>query len=342
MTFSARRGRAARLSRVTGSIEDDAGVVREIAEFSALDAPEISHPIARGELARLRSAAADRSRSSSRFLYHSLVAFFPGILLPAIFVGAVFMARSLRLSPLFQIAMLVPSIVVGIGAIIVCTSRTQTWTLHHTIDLVRDALLRMGRCASCGYALEHPERDTGSIIRCAECGAAWNDRRVEDHRVPNAAPGRVRMVRAAIWASAACRTRRRDDRGRPFQQQSRLYLSPESQAVDKAERSMRGRTIGFAAIVLSGGAGTIAALTLIKSPLTSIVIVLALSIGFGVTAIRFLRRSERLLRARRLRYRICLACGGRLRRNGAYLECAACDGAWLRPRPKRALSAAAR
>lgn len=324
-----RRNKFANRARIVGP--DDEGIEREIASLSWGDVPDIRHPVAQGELARLRSAAATQAGS---FPWASLIV---GVLLPLTLVGGGSLAivlglRALGVPPILRVLALFPGVFAAVFAIIWINSLLQAARIGRVKSLVIDALLRMRRCAACGYPLDPSTARGQERVRCPECGAAWSLARLGAELVPAATRPSAGMARAALFLSALCRSRRVDDRGR------RYASNPLSH--DAAHSSTR-RSLGtllallpwlllLAASPVLCGAGTYLLLSRFGPTLGATLAVATVIVATAGVVVATVRRALRVSRTQQLRRRACLACDQRLRREGEMLVCTRCDGAWRR------------
>lgn len=310
---------------------DDTGVERAIATFESGDAPDLRHPVARGALARLRSEAATQ-RPGRLGIYTFITIIGITAISVGVPFGLIYAMRSFRLPP-WGLVGIAPVFMGMIFAFVALSSVMMGRGLGAGVHLIVTALLRMGRCAACGYPIDAIPADGDGKLRCPECGAGWRDDRIGREAVPSLKRSLAVFARSSIVSSAMCRTRQRDDRGRLFQAISLTHFGS-----DKVRRGMKRASLGarpwiaaLVATVVLCIACCIATLVYVKS------VAVAISVGgivvIGVVLVILLNtRVVQITRHRQLRSRICLACEQRLRREGDMLICTQCDGAWRRPK----------
>jgi hypothetical protein len=314
---------------------DATGAEVEIANFRAGDAPDLRHPVARGALARLRSRAASERRPGARAAAIALV-----IAMSTMFAmapaGVILLTRSLRLPPYMQFGLLFGGIALAIGSIGFVSTRLLRRSLGTGVELVVDAILRMGRCASCGYPLDAIPDGGDGVQRCPECGASWRSALIGREAVPSAEGQNATLARGTIVMSAMSRSRRRDDRGRPFEPLTFFHVADE-------ETRRRRRTIERAArpsVILA----VVTPITIVLACMGTLVLVAPgpvalvgiglLVAGGALSMFVLVARSARRTIYLELRRRMCPACYCRLRREDDMLVCTRCEGAWKRP-PRR-------
>ncbi|MDZ4828791.1 MAG: hypothetical protein SGJ09_01160 [Phycisphaerae bacterium] len=318
---------------------DDTGVEREIASFAAGDVPDLRHPVARGALARLRSTAATQRFGWPRAYNAVTIAVI--VVVCASGPALVFAwMRWFRLPPIWLFFTLIPALGATIFCLVALSSVMAGRALGAGVHLIATALLRMGRCASCGYPLDAIPADVDGILRCPECGAGWRGDRVGREAVPGVKPSLASFARSSIVLSAMCRTRQRDDRGRPFQAIAMTQLG-----ADSTQRAKRRVTLGawkwivaMVLTILACVALCVIALLFIKT-MAAVLPIFGLVVIGVLTLIAINARSERITRERQLRSRMCLACEQRLRSEGNMLVCTRCEGAWTRPLGRAATAA---
>lgn len=332
-TRAHRRNRFANRARIVAP--DDAGIERELAALSWGDVPDVRHPIARGELARLRSRAATGAEG---FPWLSL---FVGVLLPIVLVGGGSVAlilglRSLGYPPIVLVLALFPAVFAEVFAIIWVNSFLQARRIGRVKSLVIDALLRMRRCASCGYPLDPTSARGQALVRCAECGAAWALDRLGPELVPGAPRPSASTARAALFLSSLCRSRRIDDRGRRFAPDPMQHAATgQGHALDQRLgllMSLLPWLLLLAAAPVLCAVGTFLLLSRFGLSPGSVAAVVGAILAAGTIIVATVRHAARVSKVQQLRRRSCLACEQRLRREGELLVCRRCDGAWLRPK----------
>lgn len=285
-----------------------------------------------GALAWLRAEAAARSAGWPR------VAGFVGVVaMMAVFVPialSLLLARRAGLPP-YSIFLIIP---VGVLLMILAGSwivgALTARAIAPTADLVRDAILRMRRCPSCGYALGADASQEGEVV-CPECGAAWAARSLGRFGVAQAEAGEAMSIRQIIHAAAGHRSRRRDAAGRPY---GSILLAQRREPNQRWRdvlwaRARRAEWIGVASLVALFAGGVLAAFAAPGRGGAATALLTLPPLGF-IVFLLVLLRVRRMLDRVRLRVRRCLACESRLRPDGDRLRCDACAAVW--PRPERA------
>lgn len=323
------------LGRAVGAkipIRDDAGAERTLATFQRGETPVADHRVVAGALARLRSEAAPRSGGTVR-LAAVLITVVAALVVPGLVFGSITIWRLRALPPWALLGLLLSAVVSSVMVLGTVIPRIAARSLLSRADLVADALLRMRRCASCGYPLEADDRPGDGLVTCSECGATWRESRVGPEGAPSDPEASPTGFEGLLMASASCRSRRRDAAGRPWAEPPRL---PHSSLSLPGDRAVSRRTIGFVlGVALSAPAAVVLAVLGILawvrwSPWWTLAPVSGAAIAIlllGHLAGRIAGRTMRVL----LAYRRCPACRQRLRRDGALLRCDACDATWDRP-----------
>ncbi|MBL9147955.1 MAG: hypothetical protein JNM94_04605 [Phycisphaerae bacterium] len=314
---------------------DATGTEVEIATFRAGDVPDMRHPAARAALARLRSRAASERRPGARALSIMIVI---GMSIACAMAPAamIILTRSLRLPPYLTFIALFGGIAASIGCIGFLSTRLVRRSLGSAIELVVEAILAMGRCASCGYPMDAIPDDGDGVQRCPECGASWRSALIGREAVPSATGQGSALVRGTIVTSAMSRARRRDDRGRPFEPLTFFHVADEEAKRRRRpiERAARPSVLLAIATPTAIAVVCIGAL-LLFTPAPVVVVGMGLVVAAGTLALfALVGGSARRTIYLELRRRMCPACYCRLRREGDMLVCPRCDGAWKRP-PRR-------
>jgi hypothetical protein len=334
----ARRPLMSRAVRAGIPIVDDAGVERTLATFRSDPAPDLAHPATQGSLARLRSAASERASGPVlRWLIALIVT--SAVVMPAIILSAVFLVRTLRLPPWWIFVVLALAAGVAVGASLTILPRISARALAGRADLMADALLRMGRCAACGYPLAADAVPDDHIHRCSECGATWNDARLGKEVVPDGAPEYSTSFTSLLSMSAANRSQKRDDAGRRYAElprvsHTRLPKLPGDQAV---RRATMWPVMVFVIAIPLGVLTALSSLLIAKSTQSLALAIAVAAVALVMTPLLVFwstRTQIRLTRRVLLKRRCCLACRQRLVRQGEMLHCDACDATWKRPARK--------
>lgn len=316
-------------------VRDDAGTDRTIATFDHEEIPDLTSPVTAGSLARLRSAASGR-RGGRQQIAIVLTVLTAMTLVPGVIFGTVYLGRMTRQPPWSLGMLMILAVGASVAAMTFILPRIVARGSAGNADLLADALLRMRRCAACGYPIVGEIEPSGAPHTCSECGATWNAGRIGAVEVPNAPRSTRTAFLASLAFSAACRSRARDEAGRLFGEPPHLqHVNMSKLPGDDMMRRTLWLPIAMvvAGIVVAMFAILAGAIYLrIRIPpwafiaiLSSTFAVLPLAIIVGVR--RQVLRGRRIL----LRIRRCVACRQRLRREGPLLRCAACDATWRRP-----------
>ncbi|MFO0827935.1 MAG: hypothetical protein U0572_07260 [Phycisphaerales bacterium] len=306
---------------------------RDIATFACGDVPDVRDPAARGVLARIRSEAASRKLGSPRLYVARTVAtaivFGSGF--PMAFVLGM---RSLRVAPIVGLLIFIFALAGGGLVSVWLAMRAAGLSVGSALELVVAALLRMARCASCGYPIDASAADANGLVRCPECGAAWRADRIGRESVPPAPPASATMARSAIVSSALARTRRRDDRGRPWSDSSLPWSDggASTRWRDLVSRPLWPSMLLACGLIVGGLGLAIVILAQSAGAVSAVVAAAAIFLLLLAAGIVTLARAKRETIRRRLRIRSCLACACRLRRDGDFLVCTRCDAAWRHPK----------
>lgn len=293
------------------------------------EVPDRRDPIVLGALAWLRAEAAARRAGWPRVaVFASLVAM---MALFALIASALVLTRRAGLPP-YSIFLIMP---VGVLLMILAGSwivgALTARALAPTADLVRDAILRMRRCASCGYALGADPANEGEVV-CPECGAAWAARSLGRLGVAQAGAEQAMAMRHIMHTAAGHRTRRRDAAGRPY---GPVTLAQRRES-DQRWRDIlwaRARRVELAAFAMLAASFAVAVAVVVGDELhaaRAFVVLLTPTIGV-VSLVAIFALVRRRLDRERIRVRRCLACEYRLRRHGDLQRCDACDAVWPRP-----------
>lgn len=315
-------------------IVDDAGVPRTLVRFGPEPAPDFTHPMTQGSLARLRSAAAARPRSPViRWMVVLIVT--SAVMMPTVVMGSVMLARWARLPPWALIGVLIGAVAVALGFALLVLPRLASRAMASRADLMVDALLRLRRCAACGYLLAADAEPNDGVHRCSECGATWNDARLGSVVVPDGEPKYSMSFAALLGVSAANRSRRTDDAGRLYAGPPRLSHSnmPKLPGDRHVWRATRGWLLFFVFSIPSGilmllGAGLLLSAS-VNPTIPALMAMYALLVA-PAAIISSLRNQRSLTRRALLCWRRCLACRGRLKRDGDTLHCPMCEATWKR------------
>lgn len=321
-----------RWSRARLAAADDAGVERTIATFQSGDIPDIHHHVARCALARLRSEAATRRLGSPR-LYVALSTSLIVALACAVPVGLVLAMRFLRVAPIWVMLGMIPGFAIMFGLTVLTSSTLMGRGLGESVSLIIDAILRMGRCASCGYPMGAVHDEGDGFQQCPECGATWRAERIGREPVPAAIGGVAARARGMIVMAAMCRSRRRDARGRIFEPLTFFQVTDgdvrmRRRTVERAARPLVALSI---LIPIAGVAASVGVALWLRASWWTLALVMLTVVAAIGALVALVRHSARRTIRLELRVRLCPACYHRLRREGDLLTCAGCDGAWLRP-----------
>ncbi len=330
-----RAGRRNRLGRIALRVQDDEGSERDLADFVPGEVPDMSDPLARASLARLRSAVATLGRKGTRLALAAIV-LTPLVLIQGLMWGHIYALKKLHVAPIWIALSLFGSVAACAFLLGWIIPQLQGRGLAGTTSHVVDAILRIGRCASCGHPLLRSEGEPPeTVVRCSECGSAWRHGRIGPSPVPTSQRLGPAGARALIYTSAMARTKRRDDRGRPWAAESSMYLRRPKEV----ERKLRRITLPLLPFLVGaplGGLGLLVLAASLAARTDNAWIVggtiLATALGAGLLVTAVIVRIDAVLRRRRLRVRTCLACEQRLRKEGDFLVCRLCGGAWRRPR----------
>jgi hypothetical protein len=326
------------MSRTVGGrimVRDDAGVERAMAKFESDEAPDLTHPVTAGALARLRSAAAMRDRGSVRFAT-VLTVLAAALIVPSTIFGVVLAARWLRMPPLALVMVLMCGVAVCVGALMFILPRIAAGAVAARADLIADALLRMRRCAACGYPLAADAEPDDGYHTCSECGATWSDRRLGETIAPNGPRDMAVAFRAMLGLSAACRSRRFDDAGRPYADLPQLtHMRSPKMPGDRQVMRATWPLIALCGVMVPSGILFLLFGAFLARGSVSIWLSVACFVVAAVAAPLAIIWSLVTTRSRArlvlFRHRICPACRQRLTRSGAMLHCAACAATWRRP-----------
>lgn len=316
------------------TLRDDAGVERTIATFESEGAPDLTHPETMGALARLRSAATQRHGAPLRNAT-ILTVLLAILIVPGLIFGSIYFARRMLLPPWAMLGTMLTSVLVATGAMITVLPRVSARAAAARADLIADALLRLRRCAACGYPLAADAEPGDGEHRCSECGALWNDKRLGSTVVPDGPPQFKMSFKALLGLSAACRSKLRDDAGRPYGELPRLtHMNMPKVPGDRAAlRATWPFTLLFALGMMSGILLIIVGAILLRGSVAAFLGIGCLAAGIGCAPLAIIwahQSQKRTGRRALLARRICIACRQRLRRDGEMLHCSACDATWRR------------
>ncbi len=317
------------------AVRDDAGTDRTIATFEHEEIPDLTNPVTAGALARLRSEASGR-RGGRQQLAIALTVITAMTVVPGVIVGAVHLSRMTRQPPWILGLLLVFAVGVSVAAMTFILPRIVARGSAGNADLIADALLRMRRCAACGYPISVDAEPSGAPHSCSECGATWNAGRIGAAPVANGPRSTRTAFLASLAFSAACRSKARDDAGRLFAEPPQLqYVNMSKLPGDDVMR----RTLWLPITLVVLGIVVTMLLLLVgvvhvrlRIPPWAFVATLGIVFaGLPLAIIVGVRRQMDRGRRTLLRIRRCIACRQRLRREGPLLRCAACDATWRRP-----------
>jgi predicted RNA-binding Zn-ribbon protein involved in translation (DUF1610 family) len=253
-------------------------------------------------------------------------------IIPGTLIGVV---RTVHAAKLPAVMFMMLLLIAATGSVVVLIATLQRIMLRAILsraDLVTDAVLRIGRCAACGYPLASDAHPTDGVQHCAECGAVWRDERVGRSVVPSAKPGSRHFFAAFLLASAMVRSSARDDAGRHF---SRPPRASHGKLVLPGEREInRALWLHLVGIIASSTViplAVIVALVTLGSQLGSVgvslvIVASVIAVPLLILAIvkHYQREADRVL----LRLRLCIACRQPLALTNELLVCPACDATW--------------
>jgi hypothetical protein len=321
-------------------IRDDAGVERRLAAFESEETPDLADPITAGALARLRSEAATRGGGGARWAI-AMTMLTVAAIVPTTIFGTIILVRQLRAPPWILFAMLFLAVGATVGVMFVLLPRIAARGAAATADLVVDALLRMRRCAACGYPLAHDATPRDGLHVCSECGAGWRESRFGPTQARGGDPRTASTFRAVLGLSAVHFGRSADDAGRRYgpPPQPRHMRMPRMRGDRLLQKSLRPVLLLLIVGIVTAIVLLITAAVLLRDVVPGWVLGSVLSLGAAIVPtwiLLALRSDQRRTRYVLLRQRSCIACRQRLERRGERLHCPACDATWNRPvRSKR-------